>query len=120
MKKSNNSSAVEAQTNKSGKKSSTKAAKAAQAKAVEQAPAEVEAAEDKPAKKVITFKMSYDRYYVFFRGVAPAENIGCGCKTALSALRYAMMMKQKHDAIIDKKAYATLKAEAQKAQAAAQ
>lgn len=115
MKKSNNSSAVEAQAKKSGKKSSAK-----EAKAVEQAPGEMEAVQCQPAKKVITFKMSYDRYYVFFRGVAPAENIGCGCKTALSALRYAMMMKQKHDAIIDNKAYATLKAEAKKAQAAAQ
>lgn len=44
MKKPINSSAVEAKAKKSGKKSSTKAAdKAGQAKAVEQASAEVEA-----------------------------------------------------------------------------
>jgi hypothetical protein len=40
--------------------------------------------------------------------------VGCGCKTAKSAIRYMMYLKKNHDAEIYNKDYQILKAEAAK------
>lgn len=38
-------------------------------------------------KKLICVKPSFGRWYVYFRGVKPEDNVGCGCKTAKPATR---------------------------------
>lgn len=98
------------------KKSSRKAKVEPQVEAVV---ADVEAveAENKPAvpaKKLICVKQSYGRWYVYFRGIKPEDNVGCGCKTAKSAIRYMMFLKKNHGAEIFNKDYQMLKAEAAK------
>ena len=51
-------------------------------------------------QKLIVAARKFDRWYVYFKGVAPKDNVGCGCKTAKSALRYMFMLKAKHGAAI--------------------
>ena len=76
---------------------------------------EVIASEDNAERKpLIVMKPSYGRFYVYFKGVKPEDNVGCGCKTAKSAIRYMLMLKQKHNAVIFNKDYEILKAEAAK------
>ena len=99
------------------KKSSRKAKVEPQVEAVEVAQVEVVEEENQqatPAKKLICVKQSYGRWYVYFRGVKPEDNVGCGCKTAKSAIRYMMFLKKNHDAEIFNKDYQMLKAEAAK------
>ena len=38
--------------------------------------------------KLIVAQHKFNRWYVYFKGVAPKDNVGCGCKTAKSAIRY--------------------------------
>jgi hypothetical protein len=66
------------------------------------------------SKKLICVKPSFGRWYVYFRGVKPEDNVGCGCKTAKSAIRYMMYLKKNHDAEIYNKDYQILNAEAAK------
>lgn len=66
------------------------------------------------SKKYIVAQKKFNRWYVYFKGVKPEENVGCGCKTAKSAIRYIYLLKHRHDAIISKKVFELLKAEAAK------
>ena len=34
--------------------------------------------------KLIVAQRKFNRWYVYFKGVAPKDNVGCGCKTAKS------------------------------------
>ena len=70
--------------------------------------------ENTERKPLIVMKPSYGRFYVYFKGVRPELNVGCGCKTAKSAIRYMLFLKHKHDAVIFNKDYEILKAEAAK------
>lgn len=66
-----------------------------------------------PATKLIVAKKtSNGRYYVYFKGIPPCDNVGCSCKTASSALRYMYLLKKRHGAVISQKIYEQLKAEA--------
>ena len=76
---------------------------------------EVIAPEENTEKKMlIVMKPSFGRFYVYFKGVRPEHNVGCGCKTAKSAMRYMLLLKKKHNAEIFNKDYEILKAEAAK------
>lgn len=76
---------------------------------------EVVAPEENTEKKMlIVMKPSFGRFYVYFKGVRPELNVGCGCKTAKSAMRYMLLLKKKHNAEIFNKDYEILKAEAAK------
>lgn len=86
------------------------AAPAPEAQAQETPAAEEQAPEEK-RRLLIVFKTTHTgRYYVYFQGVAPAQNVGCGCKTAQSAIRYMHLLRKRHNATIDKSAYDKLKA----------
>ena len=43
--------------------------------------------------KLIVAQRKFNRWYVYFKGVAPKDNVGCGCKTAKSAIRYMHLLK---------------------------
>lgn len=96
------------------KKSSRKAKAEPQVEVQEVAVVESENPEVVSTKKLICVKPSYGRWYVYFRGVKPEDNVGCGCKTAKSAIRYMMYLKKNYDAEIFNKDYQILKAEAAK------
>lgn len=49
---------------------------------------------------LIVAQRKFDRWYVYFQGVAPKDNVGCGCKTAKSALRYMHLLKHRYGAVI--------------------
>ena len=49
-----------------------------------------------------------------FQGVAPKDNVGCGCKTAKSALRYMHLLKHRYGAVISQNIYDKLRLEASK------
>lgn len=99
-----------ATTKKARKPRTKKAAPVAEAPATEpQAPA----APAEPQKLIVAKKISNGRWYVYFKGVRPEDNVGCGCKTAKSAIRYMLMIKRKFSAKIDEAIYASLNAEAQ-------
>jgi len=80
--------------------------------AVEQAPEQAE--EQKERRKVIACKQSFGRFYVYFRHVAPENNVGCGCKTATSAMKYCRLLKARHNAYLPDEVYQMLKAESAK------
>ena len=89
---------------------------AEQAAPVAEAPATEPQAQAAPAeqqKLIVAKKISNGRWYVYFKGVRPEDNVGCGCKTAKSAIRYMLMIKRKFSAKIDEAIYAMLNAEAQ-------
>lgn len=72
-------------------------------------------AEAQPQELVIAYKLTANnRYYIYFRGVAPENNVGCGCKSAKSALRYIHLLKKRHGATIGQSTYESLKAAAAK------
>lgn len=73
-------------------------------------------AEQTPAitSKLIVAKRSFDRWYVYFQGVAPKDNVGCGCKTAKSAMRYMHLLKARYGATISQNIYERLQFEAQR------
>ena len=64
--------------------------------------------------KLIVAQQKFGRWYVYFQGVAPKDNVGCGCKTAKSALRYMHMLKYRYGAVISQNIYDKLKLEASK------
>ena len=66
------------------------------------------------SKKLICVKPSFGRWYVYFKGVAPANNVGCACKTAKSAIRYMHMLKYRFGAVISQNVYDRIKMDADK------
>jgi hypothetical protein len=66
------------------------------------------------APKLIVAQHKFNRWYVYFKGVAPKDNVGCGCKTAKSAIRYMHLLKARHGAIISQNVYDRLQFEAAK------
>jgi hypothetical protein len=66
------------------------------------------------APKLIVAQHMFDRWYVYFKGVAPKDNVGCGCKTAKSAIRYMHLLKARYGAIISQNIYDRLQFEAAK------
>ena len=43
--------------------------------------------------KLIVAQRKFDRWYVYFKGVAPKDNVGCGCMHLLKA-RYGATISQ--------------------------
>ena len=64
--------------------------------------------------KLIVAQRKFNRWYVYFKGVAPKENVGCGCKTAKSAMRYMHLLKARYGATISQNIYERLQFEAQR------
>lgn len=56
----------------------------------------------------------FNRWYVYFQGVAPKDNVGCGCKTAKSAIRYMYLLKNRYGATISQNIFDRLQFEAAK------
>lgn len=63
---------------------------------------------------IIVAQRKFERWYVYFQGVAPKGNVGCGCKTAKSAIRYMHLLKHRYGAVISQNIYDRLQAEASK------
>ena len=63
--------------------------------------------------KLIIAQRRFDRWYVYFK-VRPDENVGCGCKTAKSAIRYMQLLKHRYGAVISTNIYERLQYEASK------
>ena len=66
------------------------------------------------AQKLIVAQHKFGRWYVYFKGVAPKDNVGCGCKTAKSAMRYMHLLKARYGAVISQNVYERLQFEAAK------
>lgn len=64
--------------------------------------------------KLIVAQRKYGRWYVYFQGVAPKDNVGCGCKTAKSAMRYMHLLRNRYGATISQNIYDRLQFEAAK------
>ena len=64
--------------------------------------------------KLIVAQRKFNRWYVYFKGVAPKDNVGCGCKTAKSAMRYMHLLKARYGATISQNIYERLQFEAQR------
>ena len=64
--------------------------------------------------KLIVAARKFNRWYVYFKGVAPKDNVGCGCKTAKSAMRYMHLLKARYGATISQNIYERLQFEAQR------
>ena len=79
---------------KKTKKSAEKIEAQTAAPAVETTPA--------TTPKLIVAQRKFNRWFVYFKGVAPKENVGCGCKTAKSAMRYMHLLKARYGATIPK------------------
>lgn len=62
--------------------------------------------------KLIVAQRKFDRWYVYFKGVAPKDNVGCCCKTAKSAIRYMHLLKARYGATISQTIYERLQFEA--------
>ena len=62
--------------------------------------------------KLIVAQRKFNRWYVYFKGVAPKDNVGCGCKTAKSAMRYMHLLKARYGAVISQNIYDRLAFEA--------
>ena len=62
--------------------------------------------------KLIVAQRKFNRWYVYFKGVAPKDNVGCGCKTARSAMRYMHLLKSRYGATISQNIYDRLQFEA--------
>jgi len=63
---------------------------------------------------LIVAQRKFNRWYVYFKGVAPKDNVGCGCKTAKSAMRYMHLLKARYGAVISQNIYERLQFEAQR------
>ena len=61
---------------------------------------------------LIVAQRKFNRWYVYFQGVRPEENVGCGCKTAQSAMRYMHLLRSRYGAIISQNIYERLQFEA--------
>ena len=64
--------------------------------------------------KLIVAARKFNLWYVYFKGVAPKDNVGCGCKTAKSAIRYMHLLKARYGATISQNIYERLQFEAAK------
>ncbi len=64
--------------------------------------------------RLIVAARKFNRWYVYFKGVAPKDNVGCGCKTAKSAIRYMHLLKARYGATISQNIYERLQFEAQR------
>ena len=64
--------------------------------------------------RLIVAQLKFNRWYVYFKGVAPKDNVGCGCKTAKSAMRYMHLLKARYGATISQNIYERLQFEAQR------
>ena len=62
--------------------------------------------------KLIVAQRKFNRWYVYFKGVAPKDNVGCGCKTTKSAIRYMHLLKARYGATISQTIYERLQFEA--------
>ena len=91
---------------KKTKKSAEKKVAQTAAPAVETAPA--------ITPKLIVAQRKFNSWYVYFKGVAPKDNVGCGCKTAKSAMRYMHLLKARYGATISQNIYERLQFEAQR------
>ena len=89
-------------------KKTTKKAEEIQVATVE-APV-VETAPASEPSKLIVCKPKGDRYFVYFRGVLPENNVCCGCKSPQKAINYMFLLKKRHNAVISKEHYDALKA----------
>lgn len=89
---------------KKTKKSAENIAAQTAAPAVETVPA--------TTPKLIVAQRKFNRWYVYFKGVAPKDNVGCGCKTAQSAIRYMHLLKARYGAVISQNIYDRLAFEA--------
>lgn len=67
--------------------------------------------------KLIVAQRKFNRWYVYFKGVAPKDNVGCGCKTAKSAMRYMHLLKARYGAVISQNIYERLQFEAAREEA---
>lgn len=63
---------------------------------------------------IVAKRIKSNRWYVYFQGVAPEHNVGCGCKTAKSAMRYMHLLKYRFGAVISQNIYDRLAFEAQR------
>lgn len=91
---------------KKTKKSAEKKVAQTAAPAVETTPATTS------TPKLIVVQRKFNRWYVYFKGVAPKDNVGCGCKTAKSAMRYMHLLKARYGATISQNIYERLQFEA--------
>ena len=89
---------------KKTKKSAEKTVAQTTAAAVETVPA--------TTPRLIVAQRKFNRWYVYFKGVAPKDNVGCGCKTAKSAIRYMHLLKARYGATISQTIYERLQFEA--------
>ena len=89
------------------KKVSKKATKAAQIQS-----AEITIPKATVTPRIIVAQQRFGRWYVYFQGVRPEENVGCGCKTAKSAMRYMHLLKHRYGAIISQTIYDRIKFDA--------
>jgi len=94
---------------KKSKKSAEKKVAQSAAPAVETVPA--------ITPKLIVAQRKFNRWYVYFKGVAPKYNVGCGCKTAKSAMRYMHLLKARYGATISQNIYERLQFEAAREEA---
>lgn len=51
-------------------------------------------------KLIVAKHLKNGRWYVYFSKVRPADNVGCACKTAASAIRYMYLLRSRHGAYI--------------------
>ena len=101
---------------KKTKKSAENIAAQTAAPAVETTPATTPTAQQPRPKRanLIVAQRKFNRWYVYFKGVAPKDNVGCGCKTAKSAMRYMHLLKARYGATISQNIYDRLQFEAQR------
>ncbi len=64
--------------------------------------------------KLIVCQRKFGRWYIYLKGVRPADNCGVGCKTAKSAIRYMHLVKARYGAVISQNCYERLRFEAQR------
>lgn len=73
--------------------------------AVASTPSSATASASPVTPRLIVAQRKFNRWYVYFKGVAPAENVGRGCHTAKSALRYMYMLRRRYGALISQNVY---------------
>ena len=90
-----------------------KVTKRASAKAAKKVAEEVVIPKATVTPHVIVAQRKFNRWYVYFQGVRPEDNVGCGCKTAKSAIRYMHLLRHRHGAVISQNIYDRLQFAAQ-------
>jgi len=68
---------------------------------------------------LIQYRKSFGKWYIYFKGVKPELNVGLPFKSADKAFKYAMLLKNRYQAILPNNIYNEL-AEARKAELEAQ